>query len=158
MGVEIERKFLVTGDAWRVGAEGFAVRQGFLCTAPGRTVRVRVAAGRGYFTVKGRHAGLTRAEFEYEIPADDAAFILDQICQPGLIEKTRYRVACGGLTWEVDEFAGLNAGLIVAEVELESETQLVDLPPWVGKEVSTDFRYTNAYLSQHPYTTWSEAA
>lgn len=157
MGTEIERKFLVTGDGWRAGAEAFAVRQGFLCTAPGRTVRARVAAGRGYLTIKGQHAGLTRAEFEYGIPVEDANFILDKICQPTLIEKTRHRVAYGGLTWEVDEFAGLNAGLIVAEVELESEAQPVDLPPWVGREVSADFRYTNAYLSQHPYTTWSEA-
>ncbi len=155
MGVEIERKFLVVSEAWRTGAAGVAVRQGYLLAAPGTTVRVRLAGAEGYLTIKGQHHGLRRAEFEYAIPAADAQAMLETLCAQPVIEKTRYRVDFAGLVWEVDVFAGANAGLVVAEVELESEAQAVTLPPWVGLEVSSDYRYTNAYLAQHPYTTWS---
>jgi CYTH domain-containing protein len=154
MGTEIERKFLVTGDGWRAGARGEQYRQGYLSTSPGRTVRVRVAGERAYLTIKGARAGLRRAEFEYEIPPDDAEALLAELCEGPIIDKVRYRVAHGGLTWEVDEFAGENAGLIVAEVELLTEDQAIALPAWVGQEVSEDYRYTNAYLSQHPYRRW----
>lgn len=154
MGVEIERKFLVAGDGWRLGAEGLAYRQGYLTTDPDRTVRVRLAGDRGYLTVKGRPQGLVRAEFEYPIPPDDAHALLDRLCLKPLIEKTRYRVAHGGRVWEVDEFHGENEGLVVAEVELDDATAAVDLPGWVGREVSSDPRYSNASLVARPFTRW----
>lgn len=157
MGTEIERKYLVVSDDWRPAARGFFVRQGFLSTTPGRTVRVRVAGDKAYLTIKGLRAGISRAEFEYEIPLSDAQYMLDVLCPQPLIEKTRHLVEHGGLTWEVDEFAGTNAGLVIAEVELASEDQAVDLPVWVGQDVSTDVRYTNSYLSQHPFNRWRDS-
>ena len=154
MGTEIERKFLVIGGGWRAGAAAEVMRQGYISREPGRTVRVRVAGARAYLTLKGARQGLRRAEFEYEIPLADGVALLTELCQPVLVEKTRHRVVFAGLTWEVDEFANANAGLVLAEVELEHEAQPVALPPWVGAEVSTDAHYTNAYLSVHPYSTW----
>lgn len=156
MPVEIERKFLVTGEGWRAFGPGVRYRQGYLTTEPGRTVRIRMAGDRGYITIKGKSTGVSRAEYEYEIPAEHAAEMLDTLCLRPLIEKTRYRVPLGNLVWEVDEFAGENQGLIMAEVELTDETQAVDLPDWIGEEVSGDPRYYNAYLSQRPYATWRE--
>jgi CYTH domain-containing protein len=155
MGTEIERKFLVVGDEWRGDRQGTRYRQGYLLIAPERTVRVRLGGGQGYLTVKGPRRGISRAEFEYEIPVADAEEMLDALCVKPPIEKTRYRIAQGDLTWEVDEFAGANAGLVLAEVELEREDQPVHLPNWVGQEVSRDPRYTNAYLALHPYRTWA---
>lgn len=154
MGTEIERKFLVVGDAWRQGAIGVLYRQGYLCTTPERTVRVRVAGDKGYLTVKGSRTGVSRLEFEYPIPLEDAQAMLDALCVRPLIEKTRYRIDHGGLVWEVDEFAGENAGLVIAEVELEREDQEVSLPAWVGKEVSADDRYANSSLAERPFSTW----
>ena len=153
MGLEIERKFLVTGTAWKALATGVLTRQGYLSTAVDRTVRVRIAGDRGFLTIKGRTHGLSRAEFEYAIPVEDAAAMLD-LCEKPLIEKTRYRVPFGAHTWEVDEFHGANAGLVVAEVELESADEEPALPPWVGREVSRDARYYNANLVKRPFTTW----
>lgn len=158
MGTEIERKFLVTGEGWRPGAQGQLYRQGFLSTEIGRTVRVRVAGAKGYLTIKGIRVGLRRAEFEYEIPLMDAEQMLADLCRKPLIEKTRYQVRHDGLLWEVDEFHGENAGLVLAEVELEDEAQPVALPAWVGDEVSKDHRYTNSYLSLHPFSTWGNQA
>ena len=154
MGIEIERKFLVRSDEWRVGAAGQEVRQGFLSTDPERTVRIRVVGDRGYLTVKGRARGLARDEFEYPIPAADAEALLDGLCLRPLIEKTRYRVEHAGLIWEVDEFAGDNRGLVLAEVELADASTAVERPPWVGPEVSHDSRYYNANLVHHPFTRW----
>jgi len=154
MGTEIERKFLVVGDAWRAGASGVVYRQGYLCTTPERTVRVRVAGAKGYLTVKGSRKGVSRLEFEYEVPLADAQGMLDALCTRPLIEKTRFRIGYEGLVWEVDEFAGENAGLVIAEVELEREDQEVALPPWVGKEVSADDRYSNSSLAERPFSTW----
>lgn len=155
MTKEIERKFVVTGEAWRVSAaNGMPYRQGYLTTGTAVTVRVRVAGERGYLTIKGLHAGLSRAEFEYEIPLTDAEQMLTHLCSTPPVEKVRYRVEHAGLIWEVDEFTGANAPLVLAEVELDSETQPVTLPDWVGQEVSTDRHYTNAYLAQQPYSTW----
>jgi CYTH domain-containing protein len=158
MSTEIERKFLVIGEGWRASAgraaSGVRYRQGYLPTGSSVTVRVRVGGERGYLTIKGLHAGLSRAEFEYEIPLADAEQMLAALCVQPLIEKTRYRVPHAGLIWEVDEFDGANAPLVLAEVELESEAQPVNAPDWVGPEVSSDVRYTNFYLSQHPYSTW----
>jgi adenylate cyclase len=154
MGVEIERKFLVTGDGWRRGKRS-RLSQGYLCASLDRSVRVRLEDGQGTLNVKGPSKGLARAEFEYRIPAKDAAALL-KLCERPLIEKTRTRVRFGGLVWEVDEFFGDNAGLIVAEVELDRASRRVDLPPWVGKEVSRDRRYLNASLLRRPYRTWPE--
>lgn len=154
MGLEIERKFLVTGTAWKALAAGVLARQGYLSSAAERTVRVRISGDHGFLTVKGKSRGLTRAEFEYAIPFEDAAAMLDGLCEKPLIEKTRYRIPFGAHTWEVDEFHGANAGLVVAEVELASADEKPALPPWVGREVSQDARYFNANLVKRPFTTW----
>jgi len=154
MGQEIERKFLVKGDAWKAGAKGIVYRQGYLSSVKERVVRVRTIEDKGFLTVKGLTKGVSRSEFEYEIPVGDADAMLDHICEKPLIEKTRYKVPAGGLVFEVDEFFGENAGLVVAEVELEDEAQKIDLPGWVGAEVSGDPRYFNSNLVRHPYSKW----
>ena len=154
VGEEIERKFLVSGEAWRETAEGTRYRQGFLSTEPERTVRVRVAGPRGSITVKGKNVGARRAEFEYEIPVADAERMLDTLCQRPLIEKVRYTLAAGPHTWEIDVFEGSNAGLLVAEIELSSEDEAFEKPAWVGDEVTDDPRYFNSNLVANPYETW----
>lgn len=154
MAHEIERKYLLKDDGWRQGAEGTLYRQGYLSTAAERNVRVRTIGERAYLTVKGKGEGITRLEFEYEIPLADGEAMLDRLCHRPLIEKVRYKIEHGGLVWEVDEFRGENAGLVVAEVELESEDQVFAVPPWVGEEVTADPRYLNANLVRRPYTTW----
>ena len=154
MAQEIERKFLLASDKWRSGAEGRQYRQGYLSTDKARTVRVRIVGERGLLTIKGLTRGISRLEFEYDIPLEDATRLLDELCHRPLIEKTRYVVTHGGLTWEIDEFHGDNAGLIVAEVELASEDQEIKLPEWVGAEVSGDARYYNSNLAQHPFSKW----
>lgn len=156
MGTEIERKFLVVDDSWRAGAQGRRFRQGYLSTDPDRTVRVRLDEDQGYLTIKGRPVGLVRAEFELPIAATDAAAMLDRLCHQPLVEKIRYRVPFGGRIWEVDEFGGANRGLLVAEVELDAADDAVDLPGWVGAEVSADPRYQNANLVACPFTTWEK--
>jgi len=153
MGREIERKFLVVGDRWREGATGLAIRQGFLSTVPERTVRVRIMDDRAWLTIKGPSRGMVRPEYEYEIPTGDAAELLE-MCERPPIEKTRYTVEHGGREWVVDVFAGANRGLVLAEVELESEDAAVDLPAWAGTEVTDDRRYANARLAEHPFTEW----
>ena len=154
MAQEIERKYRVTGDGWRDPGSGVPYRQGYLSTVAERTVRVRLIRDKGYLTIKGLTVGATRAEYEYEIPADEASEMLDNLCERPLIEKTRYRVEHQGLVWEVDEFDGDNAGLIIAEVELDEEDQEIVLPDWVGEEVTGDLRYYNANLIAHPFTRW----
>ena len=154
MGQEIERKFLVVGDAWRHQAQGEVMCQGYIPTQDARTVRVRRVGDRAYLTLKGPAVGLVRPEFEYPIPVDDAQTILDTLCQPPLIAKTRYRLPLGDILWEIDEFWGDNEGLIMAEVELTHAEQAVDLPDWIGLEVSGDIRYYNSYLAQNPFKTW----
>ena len=153
MATEIERKFLVTSDEWRAASASSEFSQGYLSTVKERTVRVRVAGAEGSLTVKGITVGATRAEIDYPIPVDDARALLE-LCEQPIIEKTRHVVAHDGLTWEIDEFGGVNAGLIVAEVELEHEDQDLPLPAWVGGEVTGDPRYYNANLIARPYTTW----
>ncbi len=157
MGIEIERKFLVTGDAWRAGARGVFYRQGYLSAAKERTVRVRIAGSRGFLTIKGESAGAARAEYEYEIPAADAREMLDNLCEKPLVEKTRYTVEFAGRQWEIDEFAGENEGLIVAEIELPDEHVHVELPPWAGREVTGDPRYFNSSLARSPWCSWGPA-
>ncbi len=154
MPKEIERKFLVAGDAWRALAQGTLYRQGYLNSAKERTVRVRTVGGKGFLTVKGITVGATRVEYEYEIPRDQADAMLDGLCEKPIIEKKRYKIAHGGLHWEVDEFFGDNAGLIVAEVELSSEDQAFEKPAWIAEEVTADPRYFNSNLISHPYSAW----
>ena len=121
---------------------------------PEKTVRVRTAGGQGYLTIKGKATGISRSEFEYEIPAADAVVMQNTICRDSLVEKTRYKIPFDGLTWEVDEFAGDNQGLVMAEVELPAVDTKISLPPWIGAEVTTDKRYYNAALSRTPYSKW----
>ena len=155
MSIEIERKFLVEGDAWKSYAdEGLECKQGYLTTEPGNTIRVRIMGDQAYLTIKGVTSGITRTEFEYEIPVPDAAKMLE-LCKDAMVEKMRYFIEHGGMAWELDVFSGANEGLVVAEIELESEDQEFDLPDWAGKEVSSDPRYYNACLARHPFTTWS---
>jgi adenylate cyclase len=154
MGKEIERKFLVRGDVWRSLAKGTAYRQGYLNSVKERTVRIRTIDAKAFLTVKGLTVGATRAEYEYEIPLADCNAMLDALAEKPIIEKKRYKVPFEGLTWEIDEFYGDNAGLIVAEVELESEGQAFRKPEWAGEEVTADPRYFNSNLIKHPYTKW----
>lgn len=153
MGIEIERKFLVTGEAWRSMGHSVPLIQGYLAGSNQATARVRIAGDIAFLTVKGRVKNLTRQEFEYEIPVADAQAMMD-LCHPRVVEKTRYKIPIEDLIWEVDEFAGQNQGLVLAEVELTSPEQSVTLPDWIGLEVSDDPRYFNSYLAVHPYKTW----
>ena len=153
MGLEIERKYLVTSDGYRQVAPQ-ELKQGYLNRDKQRNVRVRIDGELAFLTIKGLQKGLTRAEYEYPIPIDDARQILNDICEPPIIEKRRYLVPYAGYTWEVDEFAGENQGLVVAEIELSREDEQVELPPWVGEEVTHDTRYLNANLVTKPYSTW----
>jgi len=154
MGKEIERKFLVRKEAWRPESEGSLYRQGYLSTVKERVVRVRVADGKGFLTVKGMTEGFSRFEFEYEIPVRDADQMLDILCERPLIEKNRHREEHEGMIWEIDVFQGDNEDLLLAEVELESPTQQFILPDWVGEEVSEDPRYFNANLVKNPFRQW----
>jgi adenylate cyclase len=154
MAKEIERKFLVKGDAWRSLAEGTKYRQGYLNSTKERVVRVRTINDKGFLTIKGITVGATRSEFEYEIPLEDTDFMLDNLCEQFLIEKNRYKINIGDLVWEVDEFFGKNDGLIVAEVELTSEDQEFDKPDWIGEEVTADPRYFNSNLVKDPFIDW----
>jgi len=153
MSIEIERKFLVEGDGWKAAADaGLECRQGYLVSDKQRTVRVRILGDRGYLTIKGATDGISRMEFEYEIDRPDAAYML-MLCE-NMIEKRRYMIEHNGMTWELDVFSGANEGLVMAEVELESEDQEFDLPDWAGTEVSDDPRYYNAHLARYPFTMW----
>jgi len=154
VALEIERKFLLTSDAWRGLGPSTAYRQGYLSTVKERTVRVRVAGDQGTITIKGITRGAIRTEFEYSIPLADANAMLDELCEKPLVEKTRHVVEVDGTTWEIDEFAGVNSGLIIAEVELDSVDQEITHPEWVGAEVTDDPRYFNANLIAHPYSEW----
>jgi CYTH domain-containing protein len=154
MGTEIERKFLLIGNAWRSLAKGAKYRQGYLNSHRERIVRVRTIDDKGYLTIKGITTGATRVEYEYDIPEEDAKSMLDDLCEKPLIEKNRYKIDFGGFTWEVDEFFGENSGLIVAEVELESEDQRFEKPGWVGEEVTGDPKYFNSNLIINPYIKW----
>jgi adenylate cyclase len=152
MGIEIERKFLVQGDEWRRHA-GVSIRQGYLVRERERTVRVRLADRRATLTIKAGANALKRLEFEYEIPSDDAMELL-KLCEH-VIEKTRRVVDVETTRWEVDEFGGDNAGLVVAEVELDHENAAFHKPSWIGREVTHDSRYLNSELAAHPFRTWT---
>ncbi len=150
--VEIERKFLVVDEGWRLGAVGRSIRQGYLSRGDSAVVRVRIYGDDAFLTVKGKQVGITCPEFEYAIPLDEAAAMLE-LAQGSLIEKTRYRIEFSGHTWEVDEFEGENRGLILAEIELGSEDEPFAKPSWVGREVSRDPRFKNSRLCIEPYAT-----
>ena len=152
MGIEIERKFLVTGTAWRTVA-GVRFSQGYLNRDKERTVRVRLAGEKAFLTIKGATTGATRVEFEYEIPAMDGEQLLS-LCEQPIIEKIRQVISHEGATWEVDEFLGENAGLVVAEIELQSEEQAFARPQWLGAEVTHDPRYFNSSLAAQPFSRW----
>ena len=156
MGKEIEKKFLIVSDDWRRLGKGEPYCQGYLNAEKGRTVRVRTINDRGILTIKGPSVGAARLEYEYDIPIEEAREMLAELCHKPLIEKTRYKIPFAGFTWEVDEFAGENKGLIFSEIELEYEGQKFEIPPWVGKEVTDDSRYYNANLINNPYSNWKE--
>lgn len=156
MAQEIERKFLVKGDFKRESFQDTRITQGYLSSVPERTVRVRVKGSKGFLTIKGigDTSGVSRYEWEREIPVAEARELL-QICEPGVIDKTRYLVKQGGHTYEVDEFYGDNDGLVVAEVELASADEAFEKPEWLGEEVTGDVRYYNAMLMKTPYKKWA---
>ncbi|RBA23415.1 CYTH domain-containing protein [Herminiimonas fonticola] len=154
MSVEIERKFLVLGSGWKALGQGVAIRQGYLSTNPDRVVRVRIEDDAATLTIKGRTNGITRGEWEYAIPLAEADQLLNDLCERPLIEKTRTRILHEGMVWEVDEFFGDNLGLVVAEIELDSEEQAFSRPDWIAEEVTDDARYFNANLLRHPFSAW----
>jgi len=155
MATEIERKFLVTDDAWRAAADaGTLFRQGYLVGATHASVRIRIEGNRGNLNIKSATLGVQRLEYEYPIPLAEAQEMLDRLCEKPLIEKTRYLVPYGGHTWEVDVFHGDNEGLVVAELELAREDEPFERPPWVGEEVSGEPRYYNVCLAKHPFKAW----
>lgn len=154
MGVEIERKFLVSGDGWLQLGEPVLLRQGYLSSHPERVVRVRIEGVRAVMTIKSKATGISRGEWEYDLPMADAVEFLDRLCEQPIIEKYRRRIPFGGFVWEVDEFLGVNAGLVVAEIELPSEDTVFDKPEWIGADVSGDARYLNSNLIKHPYSAW----
>lgn len=156
MACEIERKFLVVSPAWRGQDEGVSIRQGYLSIDPARTVRVRLAGETAFLTIKGLAEGIVRPEFEYPIPTADAHALLE-LCPHPVVEKTRHEVPHAGKIWQVDEFHGANRGLVLAEIELESADEAVELPSWVGTEVTGDPRYQNSSLSVRPFASWGDA-
>ena len=156
MAEEIERKFLVISDQWRGQAEAVLYKQGYLVSNDETVVRVRIMGEVAMLTVKSKVSDLTRTEFEYEIPVDEADYMLENLCQKPLIDKTRTKIKIKNHVWEVDEFFGDNQGLLIAEVELGSEDEQVELPPWVGEDVSADSRYYNANLVINPYKNWKK--
>jgi CYTH domain-containing protein len=156
MGVEIERKFLLANEGWRGQGIATRMRQGYLVADPVRTVRVRIEGGRAVITIKGKTTGASRGEWEYDIPVADATELLDGLCEQPQVEKIRHRIEHAGHTWEVDEFLGLNAGLVVAEIELDAEDEAFEKPDWIGVEVTGDKRYYNSSLIRQPYSQWKD--
>lgn len=154
--IEIERKFLVTSDQFK--KEAFSqkrIKQGYLSAVPERTVRIRIKGNEAYITIKGRtnESGMSRFEWEKKIPVEEAEKLL-LLCEKGIIDKTRFEVKVGQHTYEIDEFYGENQGLLMAEIELKSETENFQKPNWLGKEVTADKRYYNSYLSSNPFKNW----
>lgn len=155
MGTEIERKFLLLSDAWREEVrDSVRLIQGYLARGERSTVRVRLKGDTAELNIKHTLDGISRREFEYQIPVADAREILEHVALRPLIDKVRHHVVHGAHLWEIDEFYGDNAGLVVAEIELEHADEVFSRPPWLGAEVSHDRRYYNSSLSEHPYTQW----
>ena len=157
MGKEIERKYLVDLAAWKPQGDGVHYKQGYLNSQKERVVRVRIEGTQAKLTIKGPSLGVTRSEFEYAIPVDDAALLLDNLCEQPLIDKHRHKEIHGGKTWEIDVFHGDNEGLVVAEIELAAEDEQFALPAWAVREVSSDPRYFNSNLLKNPYQSWPKA-
>jgi adenylate cyclase len=155
MAMEIERRFLVNGDAWRSLGQASEYQQGYISVDAERIVRVRIAGDQAWLTLKAKVTDVSRHEFEYPIPKADALTILASMC-PMQVSKHRTKVPVGAHVWEIDEFHGENDGLILAEIELDSENTPFDKPHWIGEEVTQDGRYTNAYLANHPYSSWKK--
>lgn len=157
MATEIERKFLVKGDFSQQVISSQRIVQGYICSQPGRTVRVRIRGEKGFLTIKGAsdEKGLSRYEFEQEIPLSDAEELL-KLCEPGTIDKVRHLIPIEQHIWEVDVFHGANEGLVLAEIELSSEDEPFKLPEWLGVEVSGDRRYYNSMLTKNPYSHWKQ--
>jgi adenylate cyclase len=157
VALEIERKYLVLDDSWRAQAEdSITMRQAYMQGSELSSVRVRLSGDKAHLNIKSATLGVSRLEFDYEIPIDDANEMLDKICEQPVIEKTRYHVPYKGHLWEVDVFNGENEGLVVAEIELKAEDEQFEMPSWVGKEVSDDPRYYNVCLVKNPYRLWKE--
>jgi len=154
MGIEIERKFLIDTDMLPPLHNGYTIKQGYIKTVDHTTVRVHIRNEEAFLTIKGKSVGASRLEFEYPIPLQDADNMLDNLCQTSVIDKTRYLVEHEGHVWEVDVFEGSNKGLIVAEVELDSEDEVFSLPSWVTQEVTDDIRYFNSNLVENSYSQW----
>ena len=156
--MEIERKFLVVDESWRIDArKSIRIRQGYFATDPSCSIRIRISDNKASLNIKSATLGITRSEYDYPVPISDAEEMLEQLCVKPLLEKERYIVEQGALLWEIDVFSGVNAGLIVAEIELESDQQDFDRPSWLGQEVSDDPRYYNVCLVANPYNKWKES-
>ncbi len=155
--IEIERKFRVKGDFMPFASKSYAIKQGYLCSDKKRTVRIRIKGDKGFITIKGaaNEKGFSRFEWEKEIEASDAEQLL-LLCDEGIIDKIRYEVPYDGKIFEIDVFRGVNEGLALAELELESESEAFSSPDWLGEEVTTDVRFYNSYISKHPYSTWKD--
>lgn len=159
MASEIERKFLVRDEGWQRGAgPGVTIRQGYIVASEAVSVRVRISGDQAWLNIKGATLGVSRMEFEYPVPVADAEQILEALCNRPLIEKTRHLIDYAGHRWEIDVFEGDNHGLVVAEIELDSENERFEKPPWAGEEVSMDPRYYNASLAIRPFRMWKDEA
>ena len=154
MSKEIERKFLVKPEYWHLFQKGKLYYQGYLFSDNNKVIRVRIIDDKGFLAVKSKLSGITRDEFEYEIPFSDAQYILKNLCIRPIIEKYRSEVFISDLRWEVDKFVGENEGLVMAEIELEDEKQSIILPEWVDREVTADSRYYNSNLAENPFCNW----
>lgn len=152
--IEIERKFLVKNNDWQHGSHGVVYQQGYLSTESPRTVRIRLEGKVGKLAIKGKKKGISGDEFEYDIPAKDAKYMLRNLCKQPIILKKRYKIHYKGMIWEVDVFEGENKGLVIAEVELSSPDQKIKIPKWIGKEVTRDRRFRNSNLITHPFSMW----
>ncbi len=154
MNIEIERRFLPADGGWRLEAgEPCLIKQGYISVEKERTVRVRIIGGKAWLTLKGSLSERSRSEFEYPIPLEDAEILIATMC-PFVMEKHRYEICRDGFIFEIDEYFGDNAPLVVVEIELPSETAGFPRPDWLGREITADGRFTNAYLSKHPYSRW----
>ncbi len=156
MALEIERKFLVNVDLLPKGIEGKNLSQGYLLISDQKSIRARISGEKAFITIKGPDTNGTRSEFEYEIPINDAEYMLANFCNQPVISKIRYRINRHNQLWEVDEFLGANQGLWLAEIELRHREDIIEIPPWLGKEVTFDNRFFNTYISLHPYNTWAD--
>lgn len=154
MGIEIERKFLITNNGWKKGAKYSTCRQGYIFAEKKGVVRIRVIDQKGFVTIKSAPVVLTRQEYEYEIPLADANSMLEDLCDKYIVEKKRYKIKFGNHIWEIDEFTGHNEGLVLAEIELSNENETFEPPPWIGEEVSLDPKYHNSNLSKYPFNQW----